>query len=100
MTTTSASCLSATPRATVAPTLPAPPTTVTFRFIEYSSTTIDAELAERSLGSAGSACSAFNVCLHVTNDCVAEFGRLQFLRAVHEPREVVRHGFRGDRAVH
>src|SRR5580692_5585357 len=33
MTTTSASCLSATPRATVAPTLPAPPTTVTLRFI-------------------------------------------------------------------
>src|SRR5215510_8301373 len=33
MTTTSASCLSATPRATVAPTLPAPPTTVTLRFM-------------------------------------------------------------------
>src|SRR4029453_4079313 len=33
ITTTSASDLSATPRATVAPTLPAPPTTVTFRFI-------------------------------------------------------------------
>src|SRR5437762_11951918 len=37
MTTTSASCLSATPRATVAPTLPAPPTTVTLRFIRISS---------------------------------------------------------------
>src|SRR5437762_9791923 len=34
MTTTSASCLSATPRATVAPTFPAPPTTVTFRFMK------------------------------------------------------------------
>src|SRR5262245_34568569 len=33
ITTTSASDLSAIPRATVAPTLPAPPTTVTFRFI-------------------------------------------------------------------
>src|SRR4051812_29233040 len=33
MTTTSASAFSATPRATVAPTLPAPPTTVTLRFI-------------------------------------------------------------------
>src|SRR5437764_10905235 len=33
ITTTSASCFSATPRATVAPTLPAPPTTVTLRFI-------------------------------------------------------------------
>src|SRR5436309_14619241 len=35
ITTTSASCLSATPRATVAPTLPAPPTTVTLRFISH-----------------------------------------------------------------
>src|SRR3954463_16362384 len=36
MTTTSASCLSATPRATVAPTFPAPPTTVTLRFMRVS----------------------------------------------------------------
>src|SRR4051812_14679322 len=33
MTTTSARFLSATPRATVAPTFPAPPTTVTLRFM-------------------------------------------------------------------
>src|SRR2546427_9510447 len=37
ITTTSASDLSATPRATVAPTLPAPPTTVTFRFMSAPS---------------------------------------------------------------
>src|SRR5437870_12309487 len=37
ITTTSASCLSDTPRATVAPTLPAPPTTVTLRFINAPS---------------------------------------------------------------
>ena len=49
MTTTSASCFSATPRATVAPTFPAPPTTVTLRFIECSFvTTINAETAERA----------------------------------------------------
>jgi hypothetical protein len=35
--TTSASSFSATLRATVAPTLPAPPTTVTLRFIQHSS---------------------------------------------------------------
>jgi hypothetical protein len=34
MTTTSASSLTAMARATVAPTLPAPPTTVTLRFME------------------------------------------------------------------
>src|SRR5688572_29502267 len=75
MTTTSASCLSAMPRAAVAPTLPAPPTTVTFRFIAGSSS-------------------------HVLDNRVAEFRGLQLRRAVHEPREVVGHAFGGNGTVH
>src|SRR5439155_22204829 len=48
MTTTSASCLSATPRATVAPTLPAPPTTVTLRFIPAPSLILEPQRPQRS----------------------------------------------------
>src|SRR6478736_5491821 len=86
ITTTSASCLSATPRATVAPTLPEPPTTVTLRFIKISSRTIDAERVQRTS--------------HVLNDCVPEFGRLQLFRPVHQSREVVGHGLGADGPVH
>src|SRR5436190_13175147 len=67
-TTTSASCLSAIPRATVAPTFPAPPTTVTFRFIASSS--------QRSSS-------------HVFYDGVPELGRFQLGRTRHLTRQVV-----------
>src|SRR5260370_444198 len=86
MTTTSASCLSATPRATVAPTFPAPPTTVTLRFI-------------RSPDVAGAAREPPRAS-HVVDDGVAEFRGLELFRAVHQAREVVRHGLRRDCAVH
>src|SRR5215210_1012643 len=64
MITTSASSLSAIARATVAPTLPAPPTTVTLRFIRVPP-------------------------LHVRDDRIRERGRLQLGRAFHLPGEVV-----------
>src|SRR3979490_1120905 len=81
ITTTSASCFSATPRATVAPTLPAPPTTVTFRFISAPD-------------------SQRRASLHVFDHRVRELGRLQLGRAFHEAREVVGHALGGDGAVH
>src|SRR5262245_44576529 len=73
MMTTSASSLSAMARATVAPTLPAPPTTVTFRFMEL---------------------------LHGGDHTIAELRALHFGRAVHQPREVVRDGLGRNRPVH
>src|SRR5438045_1535710 len=87
MTTTSASCLSATPRATVAPTFPAPPTTVTLRFMSTP------ENQPRKHENTKKT-------LHVIDDGTPELRRLQFLRAVHEAGEVVRHRFGADRAVH
>src|SRR6476659_811892 len=81
MMTTSASCLSATPRATVAPTLPAPPTTVTLRFMPAPAFVI--------------ACL-----LHVLDHSVPERRRLQLGRAVHQPREVVGYPPGGNRALH
>src|SRR5437016_4335035 len=102
MTTTSASCFSATPRATVAPTLPAPPTTVTFRFIYAPRPRLTAEPAEHAekewlcvLGVLGGQSWS-----HVLDDCVAKLGCLQLRRAVHEAREVVRHTARADCAFH
>src|SRR5262249_28630545 len=80
MTTTSANCFSATPRATVAPTFPAPPTTVTLRFI--------------------AAPDKNDLLLHVLDDSVPELRGLQFGRAVHQAREVVGHALRRDGAVH
>src|SRR5438552_903946 len=75
ITTTSASCLSAMPRATVAPTLPAPPTTVTFRFID------------RSWSS------------HIPDDGIPELGRLQLRGALHLARQVVGDLLLGDRLL-
>src|SRR3954453_2727261 len=102
MTTTSASCLSATPRATVAPTFPAPPTTVTLRFICSPVTTINAEPsepAEKVL-----ALRVQRVCvardLHILDNRVGERRRLQFRGAVHQAREVVGDALVLDRAVH
>src|SRR5262249_45836007 len=93
ITTTSASCLSATPRATVAPTFPAPPTTITLRFISAP--------VEKALRLPRLPCPPRQrLCLHVVDDGVPEFRCLQFGCAVHQPREVVRHALGGDRAVH
>src|SRR5919204_856378 len=78
-TTTSASPLSAMPRATVAPTLPAPPTTVTFRFMSAP------ESPPR---------------LHIRDDRVAELGGRELGGAGHQAGEIVRDPFRCDRAVH
>src|SRR3982074_468893 len=78
MTTTSASCLSAIPRATVAPTLPAPPTTVTLRFIRCVPPAIG---LLRSLGS--------SLALHIPDDGVREGRRFELRRAFHLAREVV-----------
>src|SRR4051812_4853860 len=87
ITTTSASRFSATPRATVAPTFPAPPTTVTLRFISAPSHAgVATRLARRSS--------------HMFDDVVAELRRLQLRRAVHQSREVVRDALGADRAFH
>src|SRR5476649_660503 len=103
MTTTSASCFSATPRATVAPTFPAPPTTVTLRFILSllsRRSTRNPRNPQKTSGSACSACSALYVALHVLDNGVGELRRLQFRRAVHLAGEVVGDALGGDRAVH
>src|SRR6187401_1544031 len=83
--TTSASSLSAMQRATVAPTLPAPPTTVTLRFM------LEAPYRRWAMG---------NRPLHVPDNFVGELRALQLGGAVHQPREVVGDAFRSDRAVH
>src|SRR5919107_5734938 len=72
MMTTSASSLSAIARATVAPTLPAPPTTVTLRFMCYPCP---------SLSSDGR--------LHVGDHRVGELRGLQLGRVVHLARQIV-----------
>src|SRR5438132_7853724 len=80
ITTTSASCFSAMPRATVAPTLPAPPTTVTLRFMSISrGETLDQ--------------------LHVLDDGVRERRRFQLDGVLHLPREVVGHLLLRDRPL-
>src|SRR4051794_7400225 len=83
--TTSASSLSAMQRATVAPTLPAPPTTVTLRFM---------------LSGSLPAADAAGLRLHALNDFVAELRALQLGGTIHQPREVVGDASRSDRAVH
>src|ERR1700716_3290936 len=89
MTTTSASDLSATPRATVAPTFPAPPTTVTFRFIRCSSN--KQTILLRVLSALRGKTSR-----HVFDDRVGKLRRLQFSGAVHQAREVVGDAPAGD----
>src|SRR5262245_36212783 len=103
MTTTSASCLSATPRATVAPTLPAPPTTVTLRFMSAPSTapqeTTKHETTKKT--SCGFRVFGFRVFVsHVVDDGVGELRRFELGRAVHQAREVVGDPLGADRAVH
>src|SRR3982074_2144044 len=95
ITTTSASCFSAMPRATVAPTLPAPPTTVTLRFIRRSSF-YDCSLCVLCFR----ALPSVSLSLHILDDVVPELRCLQLRRAVHQAREVVRHALGGDRAFH
>src|SRR2546423_14499738 len=99
ITTTSASCLSAMPRATVAPTLPAPPTTVTLRFIS-SPRHDNAKAPKRA--KKNDLCPLCARCVrppsHVLNDVVAELGCLQFGRAVHQACEVVGDTLRPDGA--
>src|SRR5207249_4603703 len=84
MTTTSASCLSATPRATVAPTLPAPPTTVTLRFM--LSTLLDTTRAESFVTSV---VIRRDESFHIRDDGVRELGSLQLFGADHLSREIV-----------
>src|SRR4029077_852378 len=108
ITTTSASCLSAVPRATVAPTFPAPPTTVTLRFIVAPRvTTINAETAEPAELQIALYKKILRVprvlrCLssHVRDDVVAELGRLELGCAVHQAREVVGDALGRDRPFH
>src|SRR3954464_8291634 len=89
ITTTSASCLSATPRATVAPTFPAPPTTVTFRFISAPrSSVVSCRPVSRPRPGGEPNVNAENGELHVLDDRVGELRRLQLGGAVHQPREV------------
>ena len=106
--TTSASSLSAMQRATVAPTLPAPPTTVTLRFICCSSNDDQrgrlAEAAELQAGcalrvSASSACRIRRVymLLMIASPNSDVFSSVA---PVHQPREVVGDALGGDRAVH
>src|SRR5213595_2641274 len=84
MRTTSASCFSATPRATVAPTFPAPPTTVTLRFISCLCPLLSFVASAPS---------------HVADDGIRECRRLQLRRVRHLPREVVGHPFLADRLL-
>src|SRR6185437_10396647 len=95
--TTSASCLSATARATVAPTLPAPPTTVTFLFIAafpVASFLFPAFSSQLSAFSSRFLVPAWSDLapssqLHVLNDRIAELRGLQLGRPFHLPGEIV-----------
>src|SRR5216117_3245332 len=90
MTTTSASDLSATPRATVAPTLPAPPTTVTLRFIKsrlLANTSVD--LLDPYTSCPWCPCGRSTLeSSHVPDNGIPELGRLQLGGPGHLPREV------------
>src|SRR5689334_15736905 len=113
MMTTSASSLSAIARATVAPTLPAPPTTVTFLFME-SSAALQRDGPTAPLRHKGHQdhkdhkkplCGLRGLCglcarsvtpwrvsvLQVCNHRIGELRRLQLRRAFHLAREVVGH---------
>src|SRR5437763_16707094 len=82
MMTTSASSLSATARATVAPTLPAPPTTVTFLFI-------DASTYELTIALDSDPATSPTRQLHVRYHRFRELRRLELRGALHLAREVV-----------
>src|SRR3954470_4900831 len=90
ITTTSARFLSATPRATVAPTFPAPPTTVTLRFMSAPDSLLLCVLRDLCVVRS----------LHLLDNRVPEVRRRQLHSAVHLPREVVRDTFGGNGAVH
>src|SRR5579864_4521828 len=101
MTTTSASCCSAIPRATVAPTFPAPPTTVTLRFISVRL------LWLLALGLGALGCKAkprasqrSARALHALDHGVGKLRRLQLRGALHEAREIVGDSLDGYGAVH
>src|SRR4029079_4914522 len=87
MMTTSASSLSATARATVAPTFPAPPTTVTFRFM-------------RPLWLSATDKHRRTRLLHVGDDAVAERRALHLGGALHQPCKIVGDRPGRDRPVH
>src|SRR5262245_54043962 len=105
ITTTSASDLSATPRATVAPTFPAPPTTVTFRFISsklLASTGADStprtQWTQRKNPLGLTFVSFVSFVLestlessHVPDNRIGELRRLQLRRAGHLTRQVIGH---------
>src|ERR1044072_2286889 len=87
MMTTSASSLSATARATVAPTFPAPPTTVTFRFM-------------RPLWLSATDTHRRTRLLHVGDDAAAERRALHLVGALHQPCKIIGDGPGGNRPVH
>src|SRR5438128_8783965 len=109
--TTSASCLSATPRATVAPTFPAPPTTVTLRFIvapDRAGRSVErkklhhrdtGDTEEQPCHDSTSVSSVSSVVegrpgtgqkrLHVPDDGVCELRCLQLGGVLHLPSEIV-----------
>src|SRR5438874_13814124 len=82
ITTPSASDVSARPRATVAPTFPAPPTTVTLRFISCLCPLLSCVASAPS---------------RVADNGIRECRRLQLRRVRHLPREVVGHLLLADR---
>src|SRR2546426_12792362 len=86
-TTTSASCLSAMPRATVAPTLPAPPTTVTFRFIDRSWSRRSTQNPQNYVLSQRVQRVLRWPSSHVLDDGIPELGRLQLRGALHLARQ-------------
>src|ERR1700730_16943011 len=102
MTTTSASCRSAIPRATVAPTFPAPPTTVTLRFIGYSALRRSTQNSQKPQNRVALRVQRVLRCTssHVLNHCVPELGGADFGRIVHQAGEVVGDPFGGDGPVH
>src|SRR5437016_3008851 len=87
-TTTSASCFSATPRATVAPTFPAPPTTVTLRFIGSHSSGFGLQASGFGPRLESGAWSLTP--LHVLDQQVPELRRAHLGGIVHQPGEIIR----------
>src|ERR671910_2636669 len=91
MMTTSARLRSAMTRAAVMPTLPAPPTTVTLRFIRVAF-----EVSGRGQPVGSAALPHGRPPSHVGNDGVGELRRLELGRAFHLARQVVGHLLLGD----
>src|SRR5213083_366510 len=94
MTTTSASCLSAIPRATVAPTFPAPPTTVTLRFIRRTPPGFELQASGLVWSPKPGARSLTSS--HVLDHRIPELGGADFSGIVHQAGEVVRDAFGGN----